>query len=570
MKTSIVIKKAIAFLTCLFMLCGVLSVNAEQTVTTVTQHTLPYYFGAITPSKIISGDINGDYFVNNKDLSRILQYLCGWDDIIYVEETLDVNGDNTVNSKDLIRLFKYLSGYDVQIFPLCEHTGGKATCHSKAKCELCGKEYGEFDATNHSGETEIRDSVDPTCTETGYTGNTYCLGCGVKLANGTEIAALGHSFTNYVSDANETCTDDGTKTAKCDRCSATDTVLNAGSRLGHDFGEWSVTTPATCTEKGVETRICKRDASHTETRETPPLGHTGGKATCTAKAVCTRCNGEYGEIDPYYHPNANAQGAKEPTCTEVGHTGVFTCPDCHLVMSEDEVIPARGHSFTDYYSDNNVSCTQGGTKTARCIYCNLADTVADPDAPALGHDYNAVVTAPTCTQTGYTRYTCLRCKDSYVDSDTAALGHDYQAFVTAPTCTKQGYTTHACSRCDDSYVDNYTDAIGHNYQAFVTAPTCTKQGYTTHTCSRCNESYVDNYKMIGYTGTATYYEKAICNVCGKAHYTQMLAYDSLNQNQKDMYDYLNEKIAGFTRGYIYVFDYVEYVKNNPTRAESDI
>jgi hypothetical protein len=47
------------------------------------------------------------------------------------------------------------------------------------------------------------------------------------------IDALGHSFTNYVSDGNATCTEDGTKTAKCDRCDVTDTIADPDSALGH-------------------------------------------------------------------------------------------------------------------------------------------------------------------------------------------------------------------------------------------------------------------------------------------------------------------------------------------------
>ena len=48
------------------------------------------------------------------------------------------------------------------------------------------------------------------------------------------------------------------------------------------------------------------------------------------------------------------------------------------------------------------------------------------------HDYQAVVTAPTCTQRGYTAYTCAKCGDSYTADETEALGHDYRNGV----CTR--------------------------------------------------------------------------------------------------------------------------------------
>lgn len=51
---------------------------------------------------------------------------------------------------------------------------------------------------------------------------------------------MDHSFTDYVSDGNATCTEDGSKTAKCDRCEATNTVTDTGSALGHSYStEWS-------------------------------------------------------------------------------------------------------------------------------------------------------------------------------------------------------------------------------------------------------------------------------------------------------------------------------------------
>jgi len=78
----------------------------------------------------------------------------------------------------------------------------------------------------HSYESVV---TEPTCTEGGYTTHT-CTECGNSYTS-DETKELGHSFTNYVSDNNATVDSDGTKTAKCDRCDATDTVIDEGSRL---------------------------------------------------------------------------------------------------------------------------------------------------------------------------------------------------------------------------------------------------------------------------------------------------------------------------------------------------
>jgi len=66
--------------------------------------------------------------------------------------------------------------------------------------------------------------------------------------------------------------------------------------------------------------------------------------------------------------------------------------------------------------------------------------------------------------------------------------HSHEAVVTPPTCTELGYTTYTCE-CGDSYVDDYVDALKHDYLAQVTYPTGTKNGYTDYSCSQCGDAY---------------------------------------------------------------------------------
>ena len=66
------------------------------------------------------------------------------------------------------------------------------------------------------------------------------------------------------------------------------------------------------------------------------------------------------------------------------------------------------------------------------------------------HDYKAVVTEPTCTEGGYTTYTCSSCGDSYTDNRTAPLGHDFGDWIVEaePSCETEGRHYHICSRCE--------------------------------------------------------------------------------------------------------------------------
>ncbi|MBR5923186.1 MAG: dockerin type I repeat-containing protein [Clostridia bacterium] len=92
-------------------------VEADDVAVTVTDGNVTVADIEVTASVAshIPGDINGDGKVNNKDLTRLFQYLSDWD-VEVVDEALDVNGDGKINNKDLTRLFQYLSDWDVEIF----------------------------------------------------------------------------------------------------------------------------------------------------------------------------------------------------------------------------------------------------------------------------------------------------------------------------------------------------------------------------------------------------------------------------------------------------------------------
>ena len=75
--------------------------------------------------------------------------------------------------------------------------------------------------------------------------------------------------------------------------------------------------------------------------------------------------------------------------------------------------------------------------------------------------------------------------------------HSYKDVVTAPTCTEKGYTTHTCA-CGDSYVDTYVDALGHAWDngKVTKEPTETETGVKTFTCTRCNETKTESIPVV--------------------------------------------------------------------------
>lgn len=199
--------------------------------------------------------------------------------------------------------------------------------------------------------------------------------------------------------------------------------------------------------------------------------------------------------------------------------------------------PTPTTATTEATTDATIPSTEAATEPEETTASTEAPTEAPtepeetekPGETEHKHDYKSEVTAPTCTEMGYTTYTCS-CGDAYKDTETKATGHDYKKTVVAPTKTAQGYTLYECKNCDYSYKDNYTDKLPsddatepvhqHSYKSKVTAPTCTAKGYTTYTCD-CGHSYKGDEKpALGHNwdnGKVT--KKATCSAEGVKTYT---------------------------------------------------
>lgn len=339
-------------------------------------------------------------------------------------------------------------------------------------CQNCHNDGNVTYLTVHTGGTQ-----GPTCTE-----GKICEKCGAKYG------ILGHDWgawtPNYASN--------GTHTRRCKRCNAEETGSCSGGYAtcdtlgmcntcggsyygGHAWGEWS------SAGNGTHTRSCTNYCREVDTAKC-----TGGKATCTTKAVCVECGGEYGEKDPNNHDLVHFR-AKAPTCTEIGWDAYDRCIRCGYTTRKE--LPAQ-HDLKQHAA-KAPTCTEKGWNAYET--CSRCDYTTYTELTALNHALvNHDAKAPTCTEKGWDAYdTCSRLGCNYTTyQEIPALNHDLvQHEAKAPTCTEIGWDAYdTCSRCDyTTYAE--LPALNHDYQAVTVEPTCETDGYTVFTCSRCKDSY---------------------------------------------------------------------------------
>ena len=339
----------------------------------------------------------------------------------------------------------------------CEHSGGEATCTKKAKCEICGAEYGETKPHSyaHIKSPEYLKSA-ATCTAKAVY-YTSCTECGLS-SKGTKNEA----------------------------------TFEYGNALGHKYGEW------VSNGDGTHTRVCANDSTHTETKACH-----GGKATCTAKAICEVCGKAYGKMTAHTFTAKSTVSRylkKAATCTEKSEYYV-SCAGCglsskgtkseatfegsalgHLLTQwnvtdasctesgseerhctrcdykQTQIIPAKGHTFGEWKITKNVGCVTDGEQTRECTVCGSKETKV---IAATGvHVYGGwkVTKAPTCTTAGVKERTCAGC-NAKETMTLQATGHKYTTSTVKPTYSAKGYTLYKCSLCGKSYKSNYTNML---------------------------------------------------------------------------------------------------------------
>ena len=169
----------------------------------------------------------------------------------------------------------------------------EATCTTDGvktyTCSVCKTTKTEtIKATGHK-ETEIRNAVEATCQQEGYTGDKVCKTCGTVLEKGTTIAKKNHTWDAGKVTTEATCTTDGVKTYTCSVCKTTKTETIKAT--GHKMGEWKTVTAATTQKEGKQERTCTA-CDYKETKSIPKLPVKKGTFKVTPSKTAVTYNGK--------------------------------------------------------------------------------------------------------------------------------------------------------------------------------------------------------------------------------------------------------------------------------------
>ena len=195
-------------------------------------------------------------------------------------------------------------------------SGGNATCTKKAVCDVCGKAYGEFDGTNHEG------GVQEWTTRTAFVHEQKWNCCGAVI-----VASEAHEWKDGVcQECGYVCLHNDTdKNHICDYC---EKIISE-----HEDAD-----------KNHICDYCEKIISEHEDKDKNHIcdycgkgitNHSGGKATCTEKAVCEICNEPYGEIDGASHADLRHIEAKTATKDAEGNVEYWYCEACNKYYSDE-------------------------------------------------------------------------------------------------------------------------------------------------------------------------------------------------------------------------------------------
>ena len=382
--------------------------------------------------------------------------------------------------------------------PTCTQTGMQA----HYKCSVCNKYFDESKTEKTVAELTIpvnpnahdfgawKDEIPATCVATGTKGHKDCNRCNKYYdENGNEITDLtisinpnAHDFGVWKDEVPATCVATGTKGHKdCSRCNKyydesgnEITDLTIPTNDNHDWNAW------TSNGDGTHTRTCKRDSNHKESGTC-----SGGKATCTTKAVCEVCKTTYGGFALH---NTTQYNGKDSS----GHWD--TCSNCDNKLNFEAHTPDREKAD----ETTPVKCTKCGfVITPAGHYEHTADSEWHNSADGKSHYHK-------CTQSGCSvildkadhsggtatcenKAVCSVCGLEYGDK----LGHDYGEVKytwTDNTCKAERVCKH-----DSAHIESETVTAT---RTTITAATCKEKGKMKYTATFVNTAFAVQEKEV--------------------------------------------------------------------------
>ncbi len=309
-----------------------------------------------------------------------------------------------------------------------------ATCttwgyNNYRKCTVCGNVYGLVPPLGHTYSNEYTTDKEPTCTEEGQrsihctregcndikpgsktilepTGHiwseehhseqtctqpkmTYrvCTKCNAQNVLSTESPALGHSFTNYIYNNDETCTKDGTETSTCDRCSETSTRVKENSKQ-HKLEIQNDAIAATCIKEGkTASKKCTRCSYVEEGKTIPSNGHhsitkTITEITCTGATVeekCTECEYTNTYKDTYSYGKGHTW-ILNPKGDQVND---YICSDCNL----EHHIGKSGYIWRFSFVVDTFMAKNSQSKWITTLRSNVSDFYQKAPEPRDGYKF---------------------------------------------------------------------------------------------------------------------------------------------------------------------------------------
>ena len=209
-------------------------------------------------------------------------------------------------------------------------------------------------------------------------------------------------------------------------------------------------------------------------------------------------------------PGALAAYTIPDSVTSIGKYAFYYCTSLTSVTIPDSVTSIGEYAFWDSRSLTSVTIPDSVTSICDNTFdgCTYLASVTIPDSvTSIGAwAFNDCLSLANVYYAGSEAQWKAISISSYRNDDLltanihcnyASHTHRYKDVVTAPTCTEKGYTTHTCS-CGDSYVDTYVDALGHAWDngKVTKEPTETETGVKTFTCTRCGETKTESIPVV--------------------------------------------------------------------------